>query len=45
MKWTINDILALRETIDVEFKKAAGRDGKGEYSRQLLANLQRVCKH
>jgi ATP-dependent DNA helicase RecG len=27
--WTKDDVLALQEAVDIEFKKAAGRDGKG----------------
>lgn len=35
MTWTLEDILALRETEDVEFKKASGRDGKGALPNDL----------
>ncbi len=29
MQWTLDDIIALRETSEVELKKASGKDGKG----------------
>ncbi|WP_244122368.1 AlbA family DNA-binding domain-containing protein [Burkholderia latens] len=33
--YTTEDLLALGESVDVEFKRAAGRDGKGEVPKEF----------